>query len=693
MAAEQDSQAPRWGLGVGLGGESRSTASASGARAQGPPHTAPVSVPPRVPLSRTSGTGGFDPSAYLRQMGWTGGGLGKDGQGIAEPIEVQQRPTRSGIAFGRSEKPAKAEEPEKQDTPEPVWRRRQRAPKVVHRTYDEIVTSTGGPAPVYDATKGDLRQVSSVAAALAQPKGESTRLQELRHNIGLLSTSAREALDRRAHDASVAAERVHEAHRVAVESEARLEKAREERERLHEVIESLRTLSTAAPSVTELAALSPYIAELTARGPLFAQLQLDEAIAGAMVPVWKAQLQEWDPLREPLRFTVEIAAWHHAFRMSSDDRVMTPFVSVLWNLWMPRIRNALTNQWDARDPAPAVALVEAWRSLVPLFIYENILEQLVLPKVRRAVQSWTRGSVPLHVIVLPWLSLAQSRMNDIVADARRQWKGALGAWDPASGVPADLLHWRTVFAGADWEALLLDRIVPRLGNLLRTKFVVDPSAQDMSALEMVVAWHGTLRDHILSRILETEWMPKWLNILHAWLTQPDADLAEIADWYTFWRSWFPPDVLSLPGVASAFTRALELMNAALDAGPARVALPPPSTAPTPRAHKETHTSSAARASSTDTSGHGLPPTLDSVTFRSVAEERASMQDLFIQSLGRLEPVTGLALLRVSPHIDGKRGITFYIDDDVVFAWEQGATPSTGSYVPLALDTLLTRARG
>ena len=685
LTAERDAQAPRWGLGAGLGGGGSVDIGTGGAeRKPSPPVriAAPAAPPPRIPLSRTSGTGGFDPSAYLRQMGWTGGGLGKDGQGIVDPIEVQQRPTRAGVAFGRSEKP-KAQETKPAEMPAPVWRRRERAPRVVHRTYDEIVADVDAPAPVYDATRG-LKEVSSVAAALAQPAGDSTRLVELRHNIGLLSTSCRDALLQRAGDASASAERVREAQHAVSESEARLASARNERDRLHDIISSLRALSATAPHVPNLTALSPHIAAITTHGPLFAQLRLDEAVAGAMVPIWRTELQTWDPLHDPVRFTVEIASWRHALRTDSGDRVMTPFESVLWNLWMPRIRDAITNCWDARDPAPAVALVEAWKPLVPQFIYENILEQLVLPKVRRTVRDWAPGT-PLHVIVLPWLPLAESRMSDIVADARHQWRNTLGKWDPAAGVPSDLVHWRGVFPAADWEALLLDRIVPRLGNLLRAKFIVDPAAQDMYPLELIVAWHGTLRDHVLSRVLEVEWMPKWLTVLHAWLTQPDGDLGEIADWYTFWRGWFAPGVLALPGVSTAFNRALRLMNDALDAGAARVALPKPDTTPVPR-------SESAKAAPTPAPRAGLPPTLDGVTFRSVAEERASGQDLFVQSLGRLEPATGLALLRVSPHIDGKKGVTFYIDDDVVFAWEQGMSPGTGRYVPLALDTLLARAQ-
>jgi len=82
----------------------------------------------------------------------------------------------------------------------------------------------------------------------------------------------------------------------------------------------------------------------------------------------------------------------------------------------------------------------------------------------------------------------------------------------------------------------------------------------------------------------------------------------------------------------------------------------------------------------------LPPVLEEVTFRQVLEERATERDLFVRSLNRLEPVSGLALLRISAHVDGKNGATFFVDDDVAFVATRGET----DFEPVALEELFGR---
>ena len=129
---------------------------------------------------------------------------------------------------------------------------------------------------------------------------------------------------------------------------------------------------------------------------------LDEAMAGALVPALKHMTSQWDPLREPHAGTRELSLWIPILLTTSTEaeRPMTPYESVMWNIWMPAARQALVNAWDVYDAAPAVAFIEAWRDLLPPFMLDNVFDQLLLPKLERAVQTWTpRADVPMHVFV------------------------------------------------------------------------------------------------------------------------------------------------------------------------------------------------------------------------------------------------------------------------------------------------------
>lgn len=110
--------------------------------------------------------------------------------------------------------------------------------------------------------------------------------------------------------------------------------------------------------------------------------------------------------------------------------------------------SVLSNEWDATDAAPAVALFEAWLDLIPPFIRDNILDQLILPKVHRAMSDWkpkrssTSGS--LHSIVFAWLPIIGLRMEELLGDAKRRVKSLFRSVEVSKGVPAELLLWKPV---------------------------------------------------------------------------------------------------------------------------------------------------------------------------------------------------------------------------------------------------------
>lgn len=125
---------------------------------------------------------------------------------------------------------------------------------------------------------------------------------------------------------------------------------------------------------------------------------------------------------------------------------MTPYESLIWNTWMPKVQSAIVNAWSPEDPSPAVQLYEAWSSLLPPFVRDNFFDQLVLPKVQRAIGDWNpkRPTVPLHTLVFPWLPHVGLRSEQVLDGARRKIKQMLRAWLPTDGLPKDLLVWKDV---------------------------------------------------------------------------------------------------------------------------------------------------------------------------------------------------------------------------------------------------------
>lgn len=109
-----------------------------------------------------------------------------------------------------------------------------------------------------------------------------------------------------------------------------------------------------------------------------------------------------------------------------------------------------SNAWSPSDPMPAVALFTAWTSILPSFIRDNILDQLILPKLSKAIGDWSpstlkRGGVGLHTIVFPWLELTgNERMEIILEEAKRKIRSWLKSWKVRDGVPAGMDLWKDV---------------------------------------------------------------------------------------------------------------------------------------------------------------------------------------------------------------------------------------------------------
>ncbi len=141
---------------------------------------------------------------------------------------------------------------------------------------------------------------------------------------------------------------------------------------------------------------------------------------------------------------------------------MTAWESLLWTLWVPKVRSAIkyvpqirsqadcrSNDWDATSPHLAVHLLESWDPLLPDFIRDNILEQLILPKVRKAVETWdsrpSRSGKPprsLAGIVFPWLPLLGERVEEILGEGKRRIRSVMRNWIVKDGVPPELLRWK-----------------------------------------------------------------------------------------------------------------------------------------------------------------------------------------------------------------------------------------------------------
>jgi tuftelin-interacting protein 11 len=240
---------------------------------------------------------------------------------------------------------------------------------------------------------------------------------------------------------------------------------------------------------------------------------------------------------------------------------------------LPAVRRALTNDWDVRDPARCVTLLEAARAAYPPSVVEDLVDMFVQPKLAAAVKQWNPATdaLPIHSWLHQWLPLMRSKLSALYPDIRRKLHHALAQWEARDNAAlATLRPWKGVFDAASMEGLVVKAIVPKLVVALRDVPIhpcaptKDDDAAALAAFHRVLEWKDLVpRAHFIS-LFSGEFFPRWLRVLVTWLGLAP-DFADVSEWYVGWKERFPDDVVQDPDIVKPLNVALDLMNVVLTA--------------------------------------------------------------------------------------------------------------------------------
>lgn len=442
-------------------------------------------------------------------------------------------------------------------------------------------------------------------------------------------------------------------------------------------------------------------------------LALDEVVVSSIDSVYKKAFATWQPFDISSDALLSaLKPWKKAFNLADEDtmdqskeRTMTAWEALLWHRWLPKVRSTLNNEWDAWDPSAAVHLVESWEPILPSFIRDNVIDQLILPKVMDAVQQWTGrpgpngDAISLASIIFPWLPLLGERIDSVMDEGKRRIRSVLRKWNITDGVLKELLRWKKdvgaplpsatdyyqIYSSSEWDKLISEHVIGKLGSTMRDDFTINPRNQDMKPLvDWVLPWHPLIRPSTYARLFELEFFPKWLNVLYLWLVHPGYSGDEVAQWFEMWKGVFPTEVLTNRSIAHGFDAGLKLMDEALALGPeAPTKLRKPNFQPLPSSSKSTNGTAKASKFAPRVA---MDAHQGDITFRFLAEQAIASNDLLMLPLGKSHSVTGKPLFRVGKTIEGKGGVTVYFGDDAVFAQRD-----VGEFRAVTLDDLVKRA--
>ena len=412
-----------------------------------------------------------------------------------------------------------------------------------------------------------------------------------------------------------------------------------------------------------------------------------------VLPLMKARLADWDPLRAPLEHLGDFEAWRqlmtHATRAAGldgddGDENMSDYDRLCWETVLPALRAGLRT-WDVMTPEPVIEFLEAWHAVLPAWITGYITEQLLVPQLLQHTRDWRPSQrAPPHVWLHPWLPvLGPAALKPLFPDVRNALHRYLLDWHPSQTEAVQMLvPWREPFGAKVFDNFVAKTVVPKLALLLK-QFTVDPARQVIEPFQWTMAWAGVLSRAQLAELLEQHFFPKLLGALCQWL-DAGPDYGELLAWYQGWAGLFPSELRALPTVDLQFHIALRLMARALADPDSKtdLALATEATlkilniqsASAARADADAAAAAAAANRFIPASAAALGNELN---MRDVVERLAQQIGvLFAPKPGR---TTG----------DGKQlyafgARTIYIDNNVVFAKDRA---DASRFVPVGLDEL------
>ncbi|KFY21687.1 hypothetical protein V493_07199 [Pseudogymnoascus sp. VKM F-4281 (FW-2241)] len=665
----------------------------------------------------------------MAKMGYKEGeGLGKEGQGRSGVIEVQLRPQGAGLGAVKEKSKQEKEEERRQaakrgevleDSEEEERKRRRRKaktsgtdsgmsgmstpkrrPKPKFQSLPELQKAAPGLkipdafTPILDMT-GSGQKFLTASSGLATPTSgvaESTEVVEARK----LARRAQNDLSSFVEEWKNLEERKAWVEMEILQQQQAVDEQNGSSEQLRQAADIVEVLSAAVRD----GQWDPVIGALTEVEKLdvAGNDELASIAVAAVHPFFRQAIEGWQPLEDPKLSGVASDGFVSAISGISkllgmipepnggaqtskphNNRVhkTTPYESLIYTVWFPKVRSAITNSWDVQDPTPLLTLLDLWTPLLPPFIKSQIFEHLIFRKLDEAIADWNpkkrsrTNSLP-HMWLFPWLQhlpahhLDPRSSSGLVADVKRKFRVLIDTWDFRRGIIPGLTQWKDLLRPSSsskddsWTPLLINHVLPNLAKYLRTNFQVTPQDQEpyMKTLNNVLEWQSILGNRVMGQLLVDELFPMWHDVLHQWLTLDDVNYLEIRDWFDFWRGIIPASLSSVPSVKQEWQKGDNLINAALDLGErAKTDLPAPT--------RPSRASPAAQPAP-EPAPKIEKPELEEVTFRHQLEDWCMARDLqFIPAKSTLE--ANGPVYRVTAAAIGKGGVLIYVRADSIYA--------------------------
>ncbi|KAL0406385.1 UNVERIFIED_CONTAM: Septin and tuftelin-interacting protein 11 [Sesamum latifolium] len=483
----------------------------------------------------------------LEKMGYKGGGLGKNEQGILAPIEAKMRPKNMGMGFNdykEATRPALQELDEKSLRPpsqaleghsrEKLWSK-QAQKKKVYITAEELLAQKQEQGlevvqKVFDMRGPQVRVLTNLENLNAEDKARENDvpMPELQHNVRLIVDLAELDIQKLDRDLRNERETVVALQKENEKLQKEAHQQKQQLQNMEEIVSVLDQIGEESSSGTlTLESLAKSFMDLQTRfSDDYTLCNLSCIACSYALPLFIRIFQGWDPLQSPTHGVEVVSLWKTLLQGKNSlnfSVAASPYMQLLMEVVFPAVRISGTNSWQARDPEPMLRFLESWEELLPPPALQLILDTVVMPKISAAVDSWDprTETIPIHSWIHPWLPLL----------------------------------------GHNWEQLMVRYIIPKLLAVMHD-LQINPANQNLDQFYWVRTWVTSVPTHHMLQLMDV-FFNKWQEVLYHWLcSKPDFE--EVTKWYLGWKELLPPELQANEHIRYRLNLGLDMMNQAVE---------------------------------------------------------------------------------------------------------------------------------
>ncbi|KAM7474285.1 hypothetical protein LguiB_021528 [Lonicera macranthoides] len=531
----------------------------------------------------------------LEKMGYKGGGLGKNKQGIVAPIEAKLRPKNMGMGFNdykEASLPTLQEVEDKKSLhhaaapltvkrlKEKIWSKSKHSllnneKKMDYLTAEELLAKKQEQGPevvqkVFDMRGPQVRVLTYLENLNAEEKSRENNIHmpELRHNVKLIVDLAE--LDIQKIDRDLRNEREMVVTLQKEKDKLKLKAACQKKrlDHMEEIVGVLDRIGDENLSGTlTLDSLARSFGDLQGQyADEYKLCNLSSIACSFALPLFIRIFQGWNPLLNPTHGLELVSLWKNLLQGEDylDFDAASPYARLFMEVVFPAVRISGTNTWQAKDPEPMLRFLESWERLLPPPVLQSILDNIVMPKLSGAVDSWDprRETIAIHSWLHPWLPLLSQKLETFYLTIRIRLESVHQAWHPSDMSAYTILSpWKTVFDPTSWEQLMVCCIIPKLLEVMH-RFQINPANQKLDEFYWVRTWATAIPVHHMLHLMDL-FFNKWQEVLYHWLCS-HPNFEEVTQWYLGWKELIPPELLANEHIRYRLNLGLDMMNQAVE---------------------------------------------------------------------------------------------------------------------------------